>query len=219
MDLKKIRERAEVVLKNIDFLESERVEKELLLSTLKDELEKENKIFFLKEKAILSFQNIIKVISLEKLQDLNKEINNALKYVFFDLNLEVRISVVEERGLNRIEYIYVFNNDMGVREVGIFDDGAGIRSVVGLITQIFFINLIGSERVLIYDESFTALSDKYIKNFEELLRILVKDFGFSFLFITHDPRIQEIADVVYVMRKGEIKKLEGKGEEIDSGGY
>src|SRR5690606_28547346 len=60
-------------------------------------------------------------------------------------------------------------------------------------------------KVIIADEPVSALDVSVQKQILELLQKFKKDYGLSYLFITHDLRVvQDIADRVLVMHKGKL---------------
>jgi len=67
--------------------------------------------------------------------------------------------------------------------------------------------LAGSPRIIMADEPTAALDSHSGQVVIELLRELAKEGGCTVLMVTHDPRIQKVADRVTYLEDGELKPL------------
>ena len=100
-------------------------------------------------------------------------------------------------------------------EQGITDAvGGGIISVLGLLSQIYFLELYGLEKVLFIDEGLKEVSGynstgdiNYLQNTLSFLKYLAENKGYMFVIITHDTYVKDIADVVYEVESGKVRKL------------
>lgn len=82
--------------------------------------------------------------------------------------------------------------------------GGGVWNVASFILRIIAILRLKLRRRIFLDESFNNLHVGYLENLGELMSSLVNKLGFKCLLITHQERLAECADRVYVasLRKG-----------------
>lgn len=127
-------------------------------------------------------------------------ISFGLKTIFFDeeYSCEIRLD-------NNSASIHLITEDDEGNKISpnIRDGvGGGIRTVVGLMLQIFFIFHTRSEPILFVDEGFSQLSDIYLPRLFAFLRELAEKEDMKVVLITHDERIVPYADKVYKVDKG-----------------
>lgn len=113
----------------------------------------------------------------------------------FDDTVSFIIRFVERRGVSEADMFVV---DGAGNEYDILESrGGGLADVVSLALQLSFILLSDVDRWLILDEPARHVSKEAQKKFGEVLKMLVKEFGFTALFVTHSQDIEAIADRVF----------------------
>ena len=58
--------------------------------------------------------------------------------------------------------------------------------------------------ILFLDEAFTQLSKQYLPYLKSLINDLANKYGFTFVLVTHDRDIMELADRTYLVDKGNV---------------
>lgn len=153
---------------------------------------------------------LIKEESGKFIKRLNSVLDYGVKTIFDDCNYSVEIRVSDN---SKVSIHLVYDDEAGNKiEPDIQSCGGGIRSVIGTLLQIQFINYYHVEKVLFVDEGFSQISEQYLPNFLGLLKELATMNGFKVLLITHDVRILPYADKRYNISNGQCKEIiEGVG--------
>lgn len=153
---------------------------------------------------------LIKEESGKFIKRLNSVLDYGVKTIFDDCNYSVEIRVSDN---SKVSIHLVYDDEAGNKiEPDIQSCGGGIRSVIGTLLQIQFINYYHVEKILFVDEGFSQISEQYLPNFLWLLKELASMNGFKVLLITHDVRILPYADKRYNISNGQCKEIvEGVG--------
>lgn len=175
------------------------------LEELIDKRDKLKNNISVQEKSIEVMKDIIDKMSEGHRKKLENVVNQGLKTIFYDENYSIKIKVEEKRNRNTAEFRLLEKRDGYILETELEEaSGGGVRVVLGFILQVFYIMHFNLNRILFLDESFSQLSDKYIKGLIEFINQLSEKRGFKFVLISHDPRINPYADRVYRVRKGKV---------------
>ena len=192
---KHVIEEANVVLdrinKELKTLEMLKIKKELLeedrlkLSTEVNELKEDIENTKEASEFIQSNLNAFNEKYLEKIRVL---INKALKYIFYDQNYEIVI----ELGNKKIDFLLKDN----IKELTkpLSKVGGGIRIVVSVFLQVFFIMERNMERLILQDESLYAVSEIYRERFYNFMKMNSKENNFYIIVISHDERTERYMD-------------------------
>ena len=148
-------------------------------------------------------ERLVAEMSAADLSALVELLNWGIGCVFFDRSYRVEIKVDRSRGAPVIipllhEVIHGEEVESEIRD----EVGGGIRAVIGLIFQVFYLKSSGAPRVIIMDESLSAVSIDYMERLFDLIGLLRDRMGFTFLLISHDPRILEYGDKTYQVSDG-----------------
>lgn len=192
---KHVIEEANIVLdrinKELKTLEMLKIKKELLeedrlkLSTEVNELKEDIENTKEASEFIQSNLNAFNEKYLEKIRVL---INKALKYIFYDQNYEIVI----ELGNKKIDFLLKDN----IKELTkpLSKVGGGIRIVVSVFLQVFFIMERNMERLILQDESLYAVSEIYRERFYNFMKMNSKENNFYIIVISHDERTERYMD-------------------------
>lgn len=163
------------------------------------------------EKVQVACKALVEALTKVNKTNLENFLTFAVKTIFSDRNYEVKFILKEETKRPGLEFTLV---EDGI-EQGITDAvGGGIISVLGLLSQIYFLELYGLEKVLFIDEGLKEVSGynstgdiNYLQNTLSFLKYLAENKGYMFVIITHDTYVKDIADVVYGVESGKVRKL------------
>lgn len=182
------------------------------VETQKSELNSKMKALYKKvgtyESAIDYMKKLIDVLSRKHINHLEKLLNSAVQSIFYDKDYHIEFEISEYRNNNNLTiYLIETLEDGNEIKTDIKNNGFGLKSIIGLILQVYFIMYHNQSRILFMDESLSAISTNYIEYVKELINSLAKEYGFIFVLVNHDPRWNDLADRVYEMNNGEIKLL------------
>lgn len=146
-------------------------------------------------------------ISTNTVQFLSTFLTRGVATVFSDKDLEVHVQV-GSRGNTNTASIVVIQNINGQRVEASLTQacGGGVQVICAFLLQILVIINRDLARVVFIDEFFTQVSKDYRDGLFDLLEMLTKEYGFSFLLISHDQEFIHRADTIYIAQDGQIRK-------------
>jgi len=95
--------------------------------------------------------------------------------------------------------------------------GGGILHTLGLLLQIYYIEVYKLNKVMFIDEGLKAVSSNstfdgkgisYLENVLNFLKYLSKERGYTFVLVTHEDKVREYADKTYIVERGKVKLWE-----------
>ena len=176
-------------------------DKEQYSLDLKELIAKENKY----EKAVDLMKKIIEGMSQSQINHLEELINSALETIFFDRHYYVELQVTELRNTNNLKILLNEITDDGqLLKTELEANGYGVKSIIGMILQVYFILYYHQYPILFMDEAMTQLSKQYLPYFKSLINDLADKYGFIFVLVTHDRDLMELADRTYFVEKGKV---------------
>lgn len=134
---------------------------------------------------------------IKKVRDI---LDYGIKTIFFDEDYSVDVRVDDD---NTSIHLISKDIDGNVISPDIKNCGGGIRTVCGIMLQLFFIFHYKAEPIIFIDEGFTQVSSQYIPYLMGLLQELSEKNGLKILLITHDVRVMSYADKVYEILDGQ----------------
>jgi len=182
------------------------------VETQKEDLKTKMKVLYDKvgtyENSIEYMKKLIDVLSRKHINHLETLLNSAVQSIFYDKDYKIEFEISEYRNNNNLTiYLIETLEDGSEIKTDIKNNGFGLKSIIGLILQVYFIMYHNQSRILFMDESLSAISTNYIEYVRELIKSLTKEYGFIFILVNHDPRWNDLADRVYEMNNGEITLL------------
>ena len=182
------------------------------VETQKEDLKTKMKALYDKvgtyENSIEYMKKLIDVLSRKHINHLETLLNSAVQSIFYDKDYKIEFEISEYRNNNNLTiYLIETLEDGSEIKTDIKNNGFGLKSIIGLILQVYFIMYHNQSRILFMDESLSAISTNYIEYVRELIKSLTKEYGFIFILVNHDPRWNDLADRVYEMNNGEITLL------------
>jgi DNA repair exonuclease SbcCD ATPase subunit len=131
---------------------------------------------------------------IKRLQDL---ITYGLKAIFYDRPDYACDIRVNDNSTATIHLIQEDDESGLIIDPEVRNCGGGIRTVVGIIIQIFFIFHYNAEHIIFVDEGFSQVSSKYIPYLMAFLEELAEKKDLIVVLITHDDRLVPYAKRVY----------------------
>ena len=172
-----------------------------LFQELRDLIKKEHNF----ELAVDLMKKLVEGMSKSQINHLETLLNSALSTIFFDREYSVELVVTELRNTNNLQIILnEVLEDGSVIKTKLEDNGYGVKSIIGFILQVYFILYYKQYPILFLDEAFTQLSKQYLPYLKSLINDLAKKYGFTFVLVTHDRDIMDLADRTYLVNKGEV---------------
>lgn len=170
-----------------------------------------------------------KIVEIQVKKDLYSKVVEALKFIV-EKTTEKDLRKVEQlttMGLHRViedqrisckvvaegaSKVHITGCQGGFEGSFVKSFGGGVWNVVSVILRIIAVLRMKQRKRLFLDESLNNLHVSYLGNMGDLLRSLVEKLGFKSLLITHQERLAERANRVYVAssRNGEMLLERGK---------
>jgi hypothetical protein len=191
------------------------------LELLKSEKDKLTASLSLKEQSEALLNNIVfacKLI-LEKLTynskaKLENFLTYALQNIFTDRKYEIKLIMRDDTKRPALELTLV---EDGIEQQITDAVGGGILSTLGLLLQIYYIEVYNLNKIMFIDEGLKEISTgslnmlghneltvNYLNNVVAFLKWLATERGYAFVIVTHDNQVRSLADRVYEVNKGEV---------------
>ena len=177
-------------------------------ASLKEQLKsKEEYLTFLKgakEKYII----VVNELYEESIVALKDTLNTALKYIMFDKNYSVNLTLETTNtrgGTSKALAISLIDEDDGF-EVDLKDGvGQGVRTIISFVLKSYYL-LNQNSKVLLLDEKYSALSSHYVPRFYEFMKKFCDENDFIIVMISHIDSQIEYADKIYYLNDGVISE-------------
>lgn len=151
-------------------------------------------------KASHFLKELIRVVSLEQIDRVEKLVNSAIHQIFPESSIIFQIVTSTKR--NMTEYDFKLCRNGNPQSMGGLDsNGGGLWAVIALVLQVTFLVLSKRYPLLCLDESLVAISEKHIAGTSALIKELSEQFNMNILLISHQPLFMEEADIVYHLTK------------------
>lgn len=145
----------------------------------------------------------------QSLEDLEKLLTKALKYIFHDKQYSLQLRSSDSRGKSLIIGLVDASFDPPLELDASTSTGMGVRTVISAIIHVFFILAdLKQLNILCVDEGYNKISSDYMDRFMEFLGMLCQDKQFAIVLITHDQRVLPYADRVLSVSDGVVSSVE-----------
>jgi hypothetical protein len=138
-------------------------------------------------------QNLIDTVSTENILKLEQLVNSALKSIFWDLNIEMKIEQEVKRNIIIRNIVIYKNGERGT----IKSNGGGIWAVIAMVLKVLCNILKKNYPLIMFDESMSFVADRYIPSMINFLEELSKDLNLILPSITHNVLFKEYSHRVY----------------------
>lgn len=157
-------------------------------------------------------------ITLERLTFENKgRLENFVTYglnqIFPDRHYVFKLLIKEDSKRPGIDILLV---EDGIEQEITDAVGGGILSTIGLLMQIYYLEIYGKSKIMFMDESLSAISKNneddsasvsYLNNVIGFLSYLSKNRGYKFVIVTHENKVMDLADSIYSIKLGKVEHV------------
>lgn len=163
---------------------------------------------------------LVKEESGKFIKNLTDILNYGVQTIFYDCDYSIDIRVSEN---NKASIHLMYEDENGNKlSPDVQFCGGGIRSVIGLLLQIYCIFLYKAEPILFIDEGLSQVSSDYVPRVFDLLNELAEKNDLKILLVTHDTRFETLDSVKnhYVVDNGRVRDITERkdiGEEESNG--
>lgn len=177
---------------------------------LKDQLATKIKERTLKDNLVYSCDLLLKKVVYKSKESLEDFLTFAVKKIFTDRDYEIRLVMKEETKRPGLDLVLVEN---GIEQVMADSVGGGVLSTIGLLLQIYYIEVYGLNKIMFIDEGLKEISKAdpdnedskdYLNEVLEFLKWLTVERGYTFVIVTHDTDVLANADRLYKVKNGEV---------------
>ncbi len=183
MDLLVSRKKVDALLGNLNATRKNYQDEKSHLEELKNHLKHA-------QEAQIIIQNVAQVIQQQAHSQIVGVVSRCLESVFVNEGYGFKIDFVRKRG--RTEARLLLLKDENEIEDPLEADSGGVVDVAAFALRLSCLLLRKPKlrKVMILDEPFKFVSDKYIKNIRIMLKKLSKDFKIQFIMITHITKLK-----------------------------
>lgn len=190
----------------------------ILIQKREEELANVNEMYRITKWSYTYLDTLVKEESGKFIKRLNEILDYGVKTIFYDCDYSIEIRVSDN---NKATIHLVYDDEEGNKLApDIQSCGGGIRTVVGILMQIFFIFHYKIEKLIMVDEGFSQVSSAYLPNLFSLISELAAKNGLKILLITHDNRMLPFGVRQYEIEGGKailVQKSDEEGEvDIDA---
>lgn len=152
---------------------------------------------------------LIEKINEQNIEGMVKLVNQAISYIFDDREFTVYQQIEESRGVKTFNLFLIENKNGQEIHCNIRDHvGDGVRTIVGLMVLIYYLQVSGAHRFIVLDESLASVADCYLDNLFAFIRNIATQGKFVFLMVSHDVRVFPYVDNKYIMQNGRLTVYE-----------
>lgn len=156
---------------------------------------------------------ILEKITFNSKHKLERFLTYAFQNIFTDRHYAIELVLKEDTKKPGLELTLV---EDGKKQEITESVGGGIISTLGLLLQIYYVQVYDINKILFIDEglkevstdqaSFESENTNYLKNILGFLKWLASEKDYRFVIVTHDLQVREFADAVYEVKKGSVVK-------------
>lgn len=154
------------------------------------------------EQSLKVMQSLINTLALEEINNISSLLTYALTTVLEE-DYEVKILISDKRANKSAEFILNHNG----LETPLTYNGGGVKSVIGLVLNIYYILKYNLPHILFLDEYLTQISKQYLPNVFSFLSELSSKYDFIFVLVTHDSDIMSYSNRVYEVVEGRVREV------------
>lgn len=202
--MKNLLNNLEYLLRRTDKVKEKKVFLEESLKEWKKRIEWIEKGAATLELSKLYFSKALELFHNKSRGELEKVVNQALEYIFFDKQYEFKIEMSDERGQKSMDFVILDLSEGGLELDVRSGVGAGIRTIISFVIHFYYLLRSDSLLCLFIDEGYSQISTDYIERFFTFIKTLAKKKDFILVLISHDDRIIQYADKYYFVADGRV---------------
>ncbi len=188
-------------------LEKDQKERDVSIKELSD-LEDKAKSY---DNLIYTCKLVLKKITQANKVKLEDFLTEAVRSIFVDRDYKIELVLRDDTKRPGLELTLT---ESGVQQEITDAVGGGIISTLGLLLQIYYIEVYNLNKIMFIDEGLKEISTglnnestesvNYLDNLLRFLQFLAKEKEYSLVIVTHDNNVRQFADKVYEIRLGEV---------------
>lgn len=167
------------------------------IDKLKDRVSKlsEERVKLVKAQGVVD--KVTQIVSARGVGKIESIVSNGLKLVF---GKKVSFIIDKKEGTKGTNYKFLIK-DGEVIGSPTESFGGGIVNVTSFLLRIIMIKRFKLAKFMAIDEGFNNVSELYIPKVSSLLKTLSDNHGFNILLVTHQMRLAENSDNIYIAEK------------------
>jgi DNA repair exonuclease SbcCD ATPase subunit len=190
-----------------NFLEKYLKDKESLINERDSILKRKDQL----DNLIFTCKLILEKITFDSKHKLEKFLSYAFKNIFTDRQYSIELALKEDTKKPGLELTLI---EDGKKQEITESVGGGILSTLGLLLQIYYVEVYNLNKIMFIDEGLKEVSTdqtvythdnvNYLKNILGFLKWLSYEKQYRFVIVTHDSQVKEFADKIYEVKKGGV---------------
>lgn len=189
------------------FLEKYLKDKESLINERDTILKRKDQL----DNLIFTCKLILEKITFNSKHKLEKFLSYAFQNIFTDRHYTVELALKEDTKKPGLELTLI---EDGQRQEITESVGGGILSTLGLLLQIYYVEVYNLNKIMFIDEGLKEVSTdqtiyghdnvNYLKNILGFLKWLSFEKQYKFVIVTHDSQVKDFANKIYEVKKGGV---------------
>lgn len=163
------------------------------------------------ENLIFTCKLILEKITYASKSRLEEFLTDAIRSIFIDRDYKIELVMRDDTKRPALELTLT---EGGIQQEITDAVGGGIISTLGLLLQIYYIEVYGLNKVMFIDEGLKEVSTglnnestesiNYLENLLSFLKWLAEEKQYSLVIVTHDNNVRKFANKVYEVKLGEV---------------
>jgi len=184
-------------------------EKTDLINKVNKSIEKKNGL----EELVYTCKLILEKITYANKASLEAFLTYAIKNIFIDRDYTIELVLRDDTKRPALELTLTEN---GIQQEITDAVGGGIISTIGLLLQIYYIEIFNLSKIIFIDEGLKEISTglnneskesvNYLSCLLEFLQWMSSEKQYAFVIVTHDNNVRKFASTVYEVNLGEVIK-------------
>ena len=138
------------------------------------------------------YKQAVDILYNNSFNDLENKLNAFLNRVFDDCNYKIFLTPETQRGSKTVNIEFQSGDIISIPS----DFGGSFETIIGLAFRIIYVLQTGYP-VIFLDETLRDINDTYVYKLLNFLKEIGKEFGISFVIITHNDKIASLGDTHY----------------------
>lgn len=209
--INEIRSKKNVLSFKKEQLEKLKKEKDSLKKDINSLTEEKSEL----ENVIFTCKIILEKITYNSKVKLEEFLTDAIRSIFTDRDYKIELVMREDTKKPALELTLT---EGGKRQEITDAVGGGIISTLGLLTQIYYIEVFNLNKIMFIDEGLKEISTglnnesresvNYLDNLLRFLKWLSEEKKYSLVIVTHDNTVRRFANRVYEVDLGEVRECQ-----------
>ena len=147
------------------------------------------------------------ILQYQRLEDVLTFVNEALEYIFYDEEYELKIELGES--VSKTLTLLLYDRKKQLTTTLRKGNGRGVKAVICYMLYVYFCCEHKAE-VLWQDETLVNISPLYVERLFSYVRMICETRSIAQVMITQDLRFLKYAHITYLVKHGNIRRIDNE---------